>query len=237
VNRAVLPRTLEPEAMDDTAEVGEYHQMDHRAVNQRFVDDLMAGGSVGPRVADFGCGNCSILILLCHRCESIEGLGIDCSVEMLEAARLEIELESATGRIQLEHADCKSLSGFEAATTDTVISNTMLHHLPDPGLAVGRAIHLLKPGGRLFIRDLMRPQTGEQLEALVAEHAGDETDFAKQLLRQSLHAALTLREARDMVEAHGISGEHVRVTSDRHWTLDWQRPQTATSDQVTGLPV
>ena len=219
-----LPRTLEPEAMDDAAEVREYQQMDHSGVNQRFVDDLLSGGPVGSRVTDLGCGTCDILVRLCQQCDSVEGLGIDCSIEMLEVARLEIELGSVTGRIQLEHADCKTLEGFEAATADTVISNTMLHHLAEPDLAVGRALHLLKPGGRLFLRDLMRPQTADQVEALVTEHAGSESDYAKQLLRQSLHAALTLDEARAMFAAFGIPGEAVAATSDRHWTLDWQRP-------------
>ncbi len=219
-----LPRTLEPEAMDDAAEVREYQQMDHSAVNQRFVDDLRAGGAVGPRTTDLGCGTGDILVRLCQQDDTLEGLGIDCSVEMLEAARLEIELGSVTGRVQLEHADCKSLEGFEAATADTVISNTMLHHLAEPGLALRRGIHLLKPGGRLFVRDLMRPQTVEQVEALVAEHAGGESEYARQLLRQSLHAALTLDEARQMATASGIPAACVQPTSDRHWTLDWQRP-------------
>jgi ubiquinone/menaquinone biosynthesis C-methylase UbiE len=223
-SQSELPRSLEPEAMDDAAEVREYQRMDHRAVNQRFVDDLRSGGAVGPRVTDLGCGTGDILVLLCQQDDTLEGLGIDCSVEMLEAARLEIELGSVTGRVQLEHADCKSLEGFEAGTADTVISNTMLHHLAEPSLAVERGIHLLKPGGRLFLRDLMRPPTAERVEALVAEHAGGESEYAQQLLRQSLHAALTLDEARRMATALGIPAACVQPTSDRHWTLDWQRP-------------
>ena len=57
-----LPRTLEPESMDTAQEAEEYESMDHSAVNDIFVDDLIAGGSVGPQVIDLGCGPAAIPI-------------------------------------------------------------------------------------------------------------------------------------------------------------------------------
>ena len=55
---------------------------------------------------------------------------------------------------------------------------------------------VLRPGGLLFVRDLLRPKTADEVEHLVATYAGDETPQQRQLFRQSLHAALTLDELR-----------------------------------------
>ena len=222
-DRAHLPRTLEPELMDSDLEVREYRAMDHEGVNQAFVDDLIAGGSVGPRVIDLGCGTAEIPVRLCAALREIEVLGVDSSVAMLEAARMEIELGSATGRVHLELADCKQLKGFQEGAADTVISNTVLHHIPEPELMIAQALRVLAPSGRLFIRDLFRPATESDVEALVDAHAAGESDFARQLLRQSLHAAMTVDEMGEILAAFGIPQNSIRMTSDRHWTLDWTR--------------
>jgi ubiquinone/menaquinone biosynthesis C-methylase UbiE len=218
-----LKRTLEPESMDSGTEVDEYARMNHDAVNQAFVDDLTTSGSVGMRVVDFGCGNAAIPVLLCQRLSDVEILGIDSSKEMLEAARIEIELGGATGRIFLEHASVRELDGFGSEIADTVISNSLVHHLPEPQLSLVEAARLTRDGGRVFFRDLLRPETAAEVERLVELHAGDESDFAQQLLRQSLHAALTLEEICDLAESAGMSRDCVQTTSDRHWTLDWTK--------------
>ena len=112
---------------------------------------------------------------------------------------------------------------------DTVISNSLLHHLDEPELGLRTAIRLLRGGGRLFLRDLYRPETPERVEELVSTYAGEESDDARQLFRQSLLASLTLAEIREIAgssggQGLGISAEHVQMSSDRHWTIDWCRP-------------
>ena len=97
-------------------------------------------------------------------------------------------------------------------------------HLDDPEPGLRTAIRLLSDGGRLFIRDLYRPQTAEEVESLVATYTGQETEQGQQLFRQSLHASLTLDEIRDLAGGLGIPSQHVQMTSNRHWTIDWTRP-------------
>ncbi|MCO8122363.1 class I SAM-dependent methyltransferase [Stieleria sp. TO1_6] len=219
-----LRRTLEPESMDSQLEVDEYLAMGHDQVNQAFVSDLIGGGPVGPRVIDLGCGTAAIPVLLCQQDSDAHVTGIDSSIEMLEAARIEIELGGVTGRIHLEHADCKTLDGYGAGIADTVISNTVLHHLAEPQQMIAAAIRILRPGGRLFLRDLFRPKNSEAIEQLVDSHARAESDYAKQLLRQSLHAALTAHEIREILASFEVPGDAVQLTSDRHWTIDWTLP-------------
>ena len=213
-------RTLEPEVMDTFEAAVMYDQMDHEAVNRKFVDDLVSGGELGDEVIDLGTGTALIPIELCERVEGVRVLAIDASGEMLDLARRRIEIAQMNQRIQLEQADCKALKGFAGAMADTVISNTVIHHLPDPSLMVGEAVRLLRGGGRLFIRDLVRPATMGDVDALVAAHTENETEEARAMFRDSLLAALTIDEARQMFASLGLPAANVKMTSDRHWTFD-----------------
>jgi len=218
--QSLVTRTLEPEVMDTFEAAMMYDQMDHEAVNRKFVDDLLSGGEVVGEVIDLGTGTALIPIELCQRVEAVRILAIDASGEMLDLARRRIEIAQMTQRIQLEQADCKALKGFATAMADTVISNTVIHHLANPAQMVGEAVRLLRPGGRLFIRDLVRPATLGEVDALVAAHAADEAEAARAMFRDSLLAALTLAEAREMFASFGLSPENLKMTSDRHWTFD-----------------
>ena len=64
----------------------------------------------------------------------------------------------------------------------------------------------------------MRPESIETLESIVQAYAGDATEYCQQLFHQSLHAALTLDEMRQLVLDCGWNPDGVQATSDRHWT-------------------
>ncbi len=226
-----LKRTLEPESMSDHEEAMIYSEMSFAAVNQAFVDDFLAcagapdpGCSIGPKIIDFGCGPGDIPVRLCKTDGTFRVLAIDSSIEMLDLARRWIDFGGMLERITLAHADCKNLENFADDIADAVISNSLLHHLPEPALGLDEAVRVLRPGGLLFIRDLVRPSSAEQVEELVKLHSEGENDIARQLLRQSFHAALTLAEIRELADDWSITAACVQMTSDRHWTLAWWKP-------------
>ncbi len=216
-----LPRTPEPPMPDAGQEAFEYQQMDHSGVNRIFVDDLIAAGDVGQQVIDLGCGPAQIPIELCRRIDSVSVMGIDAEVEMLELAKVEIDVAGMIDRITLQHADVTSMDDFDDAMTDTVISNSLLHHLDHPEKGLEVCARLVRKPGRIFIRDLARPNSEDAAEQLVSTYTPGESEFARQLFRQSLHAALTVDEIRNLAGGLGIGPEHVQMTSDRHWTIDW----------------
>ncbi len=216
----LLLRVLEPEVMESYDEASEYDQMNHSAVNRAFVDDLIAGGAIGDRLVDLGTGTALIPIELCKRRSDVRVMAIDASVEMLELAKRRIEMASLIGRIQLMHGDAKSLEDVESEMADTVMSNSLIHHLPDPRQAISVAMRIVVPGGRIFIRDLVRPASGAEVDRLVNLHTAGASAIAKKMFRDSLHAALTLNEARELVVSCGFSPSSVKLTSDRHWTFD-----------------
>ncbi|WP_037251045.1 class I SAM-dependent methyltransferase [Rhodopirellula europaea] len=243
----MFARVLEPCPDDPAADAAAYQAMDHRQVNTTFVDDLVSGGKVGPRVIDLGCGPAGIPLIVGERWRELEETGglsdsnfaeeqlqimaVDFSVDMLELASFEIELNGMQDLVWLQQIDLTDPESLQEDLAQTIISNTVLHHLPDPITGIQVAMRALMPGGRIFIRDLFRPSSREEVERLVEEHtdAKSEGDLApeyapSQLLRQSLLASLTLGEAREMVASVGIPAEAVQMTSDRHWTLDWTSP-------------
>lgn len=215
----MLPRTLEPEIMDSTDEANEYDAMDHQTVNEAFANDFLAVGNVGKDCLDLGTGTALIPIEICQRNDDIRIMAMDASMAMLELARYRLELANMTDRIQLYYGNVNAMP-FEASYFDAVVSNTLLHHLAEPAKMLAEAWRVLRPNGLLFIRDLVRPGTDNEIEEFVDAHAQGETAFSKQLLRQSFYAALTLNEIRELIRETGVAAESVQMTSNRHWTIN-----------------
>lgn len=220
----MLPRTLEPEAMAGQEEATVYNAMDHAAVNAAFVADLLAAAQVPTLltkswfVLDAGTGTGHIPIELCQQRDDVRVLAVDLSEAMLNLARANVERAGLSSRIQIETADCKALP-LADGTADVVMSNSLIHHIPDPQPALAEFWRIVHPGGLLFVRDLARPDSETAVESIVDRVAADGTPYERQLLRQSLHAALTADEADDMARSIGLPSGSVRMTSDRHWTL------------------
>ena len=78
------------------------------------------------------------------------------------------------------------------------------------------------PGATIFVRDLLRPPDRGTLEQLVETHAAGANAHQKKMFAESLHAALTVDEVRDLVTGIGFDPAGVKQTTDRHWT--WAAP-------------
>jgi ubiquinone/menaquinone biosynthesis C-methylase UbiE len=219
----MLKRVLEPEVMDDAQAAQAYDDMDHSEVNRAFVDDLLAAGNIAGDILDLGTGTAQIPVELCKRVEDCRVMASDASYHMLDLARYRLEIASLTDRIQLDMADAKQMP-YADGMFDIVISNSIVHHIAEPAAVLQAAVRVTKPGGLLFFRDLMRPETEEQLNQLVETYSGQESEHAQQLFRDSLHAALNLAEMRQIVTQLGFEPDTVQATSDRHWTWIARRP-------------
>ncbi len=220
-----LSRVLEPEAMDTADEARDYDAMDHAAVNARFVADFLDahGPCRGGEILDVGTGPARIPIALCRADGKARVIGVDLAMTMLATAGRNIEEAGLAGRIRLERGDAKRL-GASDASFEAVVSNTIIHHIPDPALAMAEMARLVAPGGTIMVRDLARPDDQAEVDRLVSSYAGREPKAARDLFEASLHAALTPGEVRKIIEGLGLPGSGVSMTSDRHWTWVWHRP-------------
>lgn len=227
----MLPRVLEPEVMDTAEEAADYDSMDHAEVNRRFVDDFLAAlGQAGLcsagrtcRVLDLGTGTAQIPIELVRRARAasvtarLEIAAVDLAAEMLVLAKQNVAAAEMTDVIRLERLDAKTLP-YPSGRFTAVMSNSIVHHIPEPVEAPAEAVRVTADGGLLFFRDLCRPATEAELARIVELYASEANERQRQLFAQSLRAALTVDEMRAVVERLGFDPAGVCATSDRHWT-------------------
>lgn len=219
----MLERILEPEAMDTADEAADYDAMDHREANAAFLDRLVELGAHG-RMLDVGTGPGHMPPDLVRRVSESTVLGVDLASHMLaiaERRRGELPHDLAA-RIEYRAMDAKALDLPDGAF-DTVFSNTILHHVPEPADFLREARRVLAPGGVLLIRDLYRPDSRERLDELVALHAADANESQRKLFADSLHAALTPDELRALADACGFADAELTVDTDRHVSLQIPR--------------
>lgn len=225
-----LARTPEPELMDSEAQVDAYASADFSASNQWFVDRLVERlvERFQPRpgrgrLVDLGCGPGDICLRLAHALPDWRIEGVDAGANMLNTARRAVAQAGLENRIQLRLArlpdPALGSQGFEC-----VVSNSLLHHLPDPDTLWQAVRQLAAPGAWIQVMDLDRPETAEQADALVEMHSGDEPEVLKADFRNSLHAAWRVDEVRGQLQRAGLSLDCEKV-SDRHWLVSGRLPE------------
>jgi ubiquinone/menaquinone biosynthesis C-methylase UbiE len=213
----MLGRVLEPEVMDSAAEARDYDAMDHSTVNRVFVADFLAVWPGAVPILDVGTGTAQIPIELCRSAPTARVVAIDLADHMLTLGRENVRRAGFAERLQLERCDAKQLA-YESGSFAAVISNSIVHHIPEPRRVLAEMVRVLQPGGVLFLRDLLRPADQAMLDRLVRTYAGDANAHQQQMFADSLHAALSLPELRDLVATLGCDPDQVRQTTDRHWT-------------------
>lgn len=221
-----LVRVLEPEVMDTEEEARDYDAMDHASVNETFCRDLLALKPDLSRVLDVGTGTALIPIEICRRSPEARIVAIDLAAAMLDLAARNVARASLASSIEIERVDAKSLP-YASGSFGCVISNSILHHIPEPLPVLKEMMRVIQPGGWLFARDLVRPASDDEVRALVSTYAAGETDRQRALFDASLRASFTLDELYELARAAQISPDAIRATSDRHWTLAYRRPLDA----------
>lgn len=223
----MLPRVLEPEVMDSAEEARDYDAMDHLQVNRVFVADFLAFGAPSDQpVLDVGTGTAQIPIELCRVHRTVRVVAIDLAEHMLAVGRENVKRAGLAERIRLERVDAKRMP-WPDDTFAAVISNSIVHHIPEPEAVIIEVSRVTRPGGAIFVRDLLRPGSDADLAHLVQTYAGDANAHQQRMFADSLHAALTLDEVRAMVRSAGFDAATVRQTTDRHWTWAARKPLAA----------
>ena len=214
-----MNRIVEQEVMD-TAEAAEaYDAMAHGEVDNAFVERVLALGAKDGHFLDVGTGPAQIPILLAQRCPDIRITAIDLSKEMLNIAKRHIAAAELAARITLEHVDAKALP-YPDNTFDGLISNSIVHHIHDSLRALQEMSRVVKLGGLVLIRDLVRPETPEEAQAFVDKYAAEDTPYQQKLYYDSFLAAFTIAEVNEMLEEMDLPRAVVVQSTDRHWSVE-----------------
>jgi ubiquinone/menaquinone biosynthesis C-methylase UbiE len=215
----MLERILEQEVMDSERDAAEYASFDNSAVNAEFVGHALELAPGAGLVLDVGTGPGEISILFAERAPHLRFVAIDLAEHMLELARAGVQKAALSERIELLRRDAKA-TGFASGRFDFVICNSLVHHVPDPEALFRELRRITRRGAGIFIKDLHRPDSRQELEQLVDTHARGCTDYQRQSFFDSLHSGLTVPEVEAICERLEWRDVRVQRCSDRHWSLE-----------------
>jgi ubiquinone/menaquinone biosynthesis C-methylase UbiE len=220
-------RTLEPELMDDPAQARAYSEADFSEAHQAFADEVarrfptLRDGS-DLTILDAGCGPADVTVRVALACPSVSIVGVDGAREMLRLGRQRIAAAGLERRVVLEYDVLPSESLLQRSF-DGLVSNSLLHHLAEPGVLWQLVHRCVRPGGPVAVMDLRRPSTTDHADRLVQQYAADAPDVLKSDFRNSLCAAFRVDEVRAQLEAAGLPHLLVDTTSDRHLLVSGRR--------------
>ena len=205
--------------MDDVAQATAYAQADFADENQGFVDrfrEYFPDWS-GEHVVDLGCGPGDILVRLLRAFPQVRVTGVDASRAMLDLAAETIGRAGLTDRITLCCDRFQSLVLPEQA--DALLSNSLLHHVPNPLQFWFHLQQWAKPGAAILVMDLLRPESPEDARSLVEQYASGEDPILKRDFYNSLLAAFTEDEVAAQLAEMNLSRLLIDVPDDRHWVV------------------
>lgn len=203
--------------MDDAAQARAYAEADFSEPHQAFVERFRARfpGHRPRRVLELGCGAADITIRFARAYPACELTGVDGAAAMLALAREAVVRAGLTQRIGLVGAHLPERA-LPRHAFDTIICNSLLHHLADPQVLWSACAEYAAPGAAIWAADLRRPDSREQAERLMREHAGAEPEILQHDFFNSLLAAYRPEEIAAQLTRAGLARFKVEAVGDRH---------------------
>lgn len=214
-----MDRVLESELMDDPKQAEAYACADFAEENQGFVERFreyfpeFAQGMV----LDLGCGPGDIPIRFAKLYPDCRIIGIDASAAMIQLGEQAVQQAGLTDRITLRCERIDDVAGARIA--DAALSNSLLHHLPNPLQFWQKLRQLVKPGAPVLVMDLLRPESPETAQAIVDQYAANEPDILRRDFYNSLLAAFTEDEIGSQLARMNLTRLLIDIPDDRHWVV------------------
>ncbi|MEC9006192.1 MAG: class I SAM-dependent methyltransferase [Nitrospirota bacterium] len=214
-----MERCLEKEIMDGEEQVRAYVQANFSKENQWFVEQFL---DTFPEfreglILDLGCGPADIPIRLVRLCTGFNIVGVDASAPMITLAQKAIHEANCSEQIRIVCQRIQNVVLEERA--DAIISNSLVHHVPNPLQFWYALKQLAKPGAPVLVMDLLRPESAEEAQALVDHYAADEPEQLRLDFYNSLLAAFSEDEVAAHLAEMNLSRLLIDVPDDRHWIV------------------
>ncbi len=214
-----MERVLEPELMDDPAQAEAYAKADFAGVNQGFVDrfkEYFPDFSTG-KVLDLGCGPADILIRFAKLYPSCQVVGVDASQPMIQLGEQAVKQAGLADRITLRCDRFDAVPGANIA--EAIISNSLLHHLPNPLQFWHKLRQYVKPGSPVLVMDLLRPDSPDAAQAIVDQYAAGASEILRRDFYNSLLASFTEDEITTQLARLNLTRLLIDIPDDRHWVV------------------
>ena len=212
-----MQRVPEPELMSTMEQARAYAEADFEEAHSNFMACLRAHLDVLPKsgtALDLGYGAADISIRFAQAFTGWTVHGLDGSRAMLGRGRRAVLRASLEHRITLEEMRLQEQRA-PAADYTLVFSNSVLHHLKCPDIFWQSIRQHVKPGGWIFVMDLMRPKTIEHARELTDRYCC-EPDVLQRDYFNSLKAAYRLDELVIQLHESDLSQLQTASASDCH---------------------
>ena len=176
---------------------------------EKFPDDTPEG-----LVLDLGCGPGDISFRFASAFPDTLIHAVDGSTEMIKYGNdLLSEKTDIKNKIIFIHSLMQDYAPLDKY--DYIISNSILHHLVDPMVLWESIKTFSKIVSRIFVMDLLRPESMEQAMKLTNKYVKNEPDILKRDFHRSLLAAFEIDEVKNQLAMVDLSLKVEKVT-DRH---------------------
>ncbi len=148
----MTPEQYKQLSIREFTKAAKVYETDHAGIYEMCKDDyppMLAELETDPfdNVLDVGCGTGPVIELLAKKYPEKHFVGLDITPAMIEAAR-------SKGLLNAEFVvgDAENLP-FGDGGFDAVLCSNSFHHYPNPGAFLREAHRVLRPGGKLILRD------------------------------------------------------------------------------------
>jgi ubiquinone/menaquinone biosynthesis C-methylase UbiE len=215
----MMKRMPEQELMNDAEQARAYAGADFEQPHSMFIDLFRETFGTVPdaaHVLDLGCGPGDITFRFARAFAQSCVHGVDGSAAMLKLAEKALGRESSLqGRVHFIKGMLPDVE-LPWPQYDIVISNSLLHHLPDPAALWQTVKAFAAPEALIFIMDLKRPANPAEAGRLRDIYAKGEPEVLQRDFYNSLLAAFEVNEIQAQLSNEGLAGLAVRSVSDRH---------------------
>ena len=216
-----MQRIPEPELMDEPAQAEAYAAADfgaaHNEIIGHFARVFPEYVPSGP-VLDLGCGPADITVRFAQRYPACRIDAVDGAESMLMHGRTRVSAEGLQQRVFLYHCVLPH-DPLPRSAYQTIISNSLLHHLHDPAVLWETVKRVAAPEACLFVADLSRPDSREHAMELVDTYADGEAEILKRDFYNSLLAAFKPQEVMAQLQKAHLNHLRVSTITDRHYIV------------------
>ena len=222
-----MQRCPEPELMIASDQVIAYAEADFSAGDQSVLEGLLAlidhscvTLPPGSLILDLGCGPGNISERLASCWPLSDVIGIDGASAMISVANQRLFTRKPAiqnlkyQHIDLSHCCLDDLEQIRGASV--IVSNSLLHHLHNPHTLWDAVQQLAAPNAFILHRDLRRPSTEQEVDALCDRYVSRAPAVLQRDFRASLMAAFTAVEVSEQLVLAGLSQFTVKEIGDRY---------------------
>ncbi len=136
---------------------------------------------------------------------------------MIQLGERAVKQAGLADRVILRCERFDTVTGANIA--DAIISNSLLHHLPNPLQFWNKLRQYVKPGSPVLVMDLLRPESPDAAQAIVDRYANGAPDILRRDFYNSLLAAFTEDEVTAQLARMNLTRLLIDIPDDRHWVV------------------